>query len=380
MNNLYGVNVRTLGISRDQALPVIRQLAPAFTLCHDDPELAALVQAAGVRAIYRQTGDEDLSVNVAAFIGERAKNAPPGALIHAVNGRGLSPALAQREIECMKAADAIGRKCCIINAATHQSAADWQTMRPAIEYAVAHGHIIGVHVYLDGKLDQYAWEFVPLMQEYGGTWVLTEFAPIADIRDPFTGWRGFTSAAAVADWIRGITPTLKRLNLPACWFSLDHWQPNDYGREKGFGMYGIAEIIDAMVSANATAQWSEPMTQQTPGKQATMAITANLRPSPSTQQAALARIPQGATVTVWPEPVTNADGYEWVRAEYSGQAGYVVRTWNGAPAFTLAAEPEPPTDAVCSEALTDDEIAQLIAHHTGIAGIYRALWERRQAA
>lgn len=352
-NGLYGANVRTLGISRDQVMPVIRALAPAFTVCHDDPELAALVQAAGVRAIYRQTGDESFDLTPAEFIRIRAANAPPGALVHTHNERGLNPALAQREIECMKAAEALGRRCCIINAATHQSAADWQTMRPAIEYAVAHGHVIGVHVYLDGKLDQYAWEFVPLMREYGGVWILTEFAPIADIRDPFTGWRGCMSAGAVADWIRGITPTLQRLNLPACWYSLDMWPHEADKRERGFGVYGIAEIIDAMVSANSTAQWSERMTYQ-PGTYKLSKLPGqwlNVRAAANTSAAKLGELRLGDVVTVIAD---TGDG--WLQI-----AGGYVSTLAGAVELTAYTPPipEPPAPgSLYSLFLTIDEAEQ----------------------
>lgn len=372
-NSLFGVNVRTLGISRDQVMPVIRQLAPAFTLVHDDPELAALVQAAGLRVVYRQSGDESFDLAPAEFVRVRAANVPAPAVLHTHNERGLTPALAQREIECMKAADAIERKLCIINAATHQSAADWQTMRPAIEYAVAHGHICGVHVYLDGKLDQYAWEFLPLMREYGGTWVLTEFAPIADINDPFTGWRGFMSADAVGAWIRGITPTLKRLNLPACWFSLDHWQPNDYGRSKGFGMYGIAEIIDQMVSANSTAQWSERMAYQ-PGTYKLDKMPnqwLNIRSSKqalSDMSNKTGELRLGDVVTVVAD---TGDG--WLQLD----RGF-VSLLAGAVEFAPYTPPIP--DGVKSEQLTDDELQALIEHYTAIAGIYRALQARRKAA
>lgn len=369
-NGYLGVNARVLGISRDQIAPVVRALAPAFTLIHDDPALAAMLTR-DTRVIYRQTGDEDTSVDVAAFIGERAKNAPPGALIHTHNERGLSPALAQREIECMKAAEALGRRCCIINAATHQSAADWQTMRPALDYGLPRGHLAGAHVYLDGKLDQYAWEFVPLMREYGGTWLLTEFAPIADIRDPFTGWRGFMTPQVVAQWIRGITPTLKRLNLPACWYSLDMWPHEADKRERGFGVYGIAEIIGAMVSANSTAQWSESMAYQ-PGTYKLDKLPGqwlNVRAAASTSAEIVGKLVIGDTVTVVAD---TGDG--WLRL-----AGGYVSLLAGAVVFAPYTPPLPDEGAVYSEGLTDDELDQLIKLYEGIAGIYRALQARRAA-
>lgn len=60
-NGLLGLNVRTLGVSRDQVMSAARQIGGAFILIQDDPDLVTQAKAAGLRTIYRQSGDETLS-------------------------------------------------------------------------------------------------------------------------------------------------------------------------------------------------------------------------------------------------------------------------------------------------------------------------------
>lgn len=55
---------------------------------------------------------------------------------------------AEHEIERMKALDAIGRKAVIGNFSCGQpDLAQWSRFRPALEYAAAHGHCLGLHSY-----------------------------------------------------------------------------------------------------------------------------------------------------------------------------------------------------------------------------------------
>ena len=81
---------------------------------------------------------------------------------------------------------------------------------------------------------------------------------------------------------------------------------------------------------------------------------------------------------MWLSPVVEANGYQWVNARYGDQQGFVAVTVNGAATYKIKETEPPPEGAVYSENLTDDEIQQLITFHTGIAAVYKALWDRRK--
>lgn len=310
-NGLIGINVRTLNVNRDNTLADLRQLAPAFTLVMDDPQLAAAVTSVGSRVIYRQLGDQILSPNPAQFVQERAKNAPAGALIHTTNELKLDAALCAKEIEYMRAAEAIGRRCCIINASTHQSREDWQKMEPAIQRAVANGHAIGLHVYFDGRLDEWAFEWGWLRQKYGGVWIVTEFGYIADINDPYTGWRHNQSAAQYAQWLTRAANRLtvaggKLANMPLLIFSYEPWPVNHPTRpypesaQHGTGIAGESEIINALAATNATLRWKEgtvtPPTFKDGVVDRVLDGHANVRQSPSTTAKIIGQLVPGNRV------------------------------------------------------------------------------------
>lgn len=149
-------------------------------------------------------------------------------------------------------------------------------------------------------------------------------------------------------------------------------------------------VLDAIEEYNMTQQPTDKRTAIT-------AITVNLRPSPTTAQARIVAIPAGAEIEVWLQPVTNADGFEWVRAAWGANVGYIVRVYEGADTYTVTAPPpDVPTDepALCSPFLTDEEHQQMITAITraetasgelrAAFGELRQLWaralERKQAA
>lgn len=147
------------------------------------------------------------------------------------------------------------------------------------------------------------------------------------------------------------------------------------GRWQSWNVEGEEDILEPIAEYNA-------MTQQTPTqqRQVTANVALNLRPTPSTAQVQLVRIPAGATFTIWQQPVMLGDGLSWVNAAYDGKQGFVAVSVNGAVTYTVKETEPPPPDGVYSENLTDDEIQQLITFHTGIAAVYKALWERRNQA
>lgn len=262
MNGNMSINARTLGFNRETILAAIHWLQPAFTLLQNDPEAVTQAAALGTRVIYRQSGDETLDVLPAAFIGSRHLNAKSAAYLHTFNERQLTPALAIKEIECMQVAEDLGRKCCIINASTNQSRADWDNMRPAIARAVEKGHAIGVHVYLDGKHDDGAWDWLPLRQEFGGLWIFTEVAWIKSIFNPYVGHRGNLPEIEAANWFANFAINTESLNMPIMAFSFDDW-PTDKP-ETGFGFWRSQIILNVMRTINWSIQWKDYMAY-TPG-------------------------------------------------------------------------------------------------------------------
>lgn len=150
------------------------------------------------------------------------------------------------------------------------------------------------------------------------------------------------------------------------------------GRWQSWNIEGEQDILDPIAEYNAMTQ---PPSQQ---KQATVVSPngLNLRPAAGTTQAPLLKIPFNATFTIWQLPVLLGDGLSWVNASYDGKQGFVAVSVNGAVTYAVKeTEPpiDPPPESVCSEFLTDDELQQLIDHHSGITGIYRALLTRRQS-
>lgn len=263
MNGLLSINSRVLGFNRETLLRAIDWIQPAFSLIHNDHESVDRAQALGTKVIYRQTNDESLDVVAQSFIAARHNAAPNAAYLHTFNEIKLTPELAIKEIECMAAAEAIGRKCCIINASTNQSRADWENMRPAIARAVEKGHLIGVHVYLDGKHDAGAWDWLPLRQEFGGQWVFTEAAWIKSIFDPYTGFWSTLTEVEAADWFANFAINTESLNMPIMGFSFDDW-PTDKP-EQGFGIWRSPTILNVMRTLNWQIQWKDYMVYA-PGK------------------------------------------------------------------------------------------------------------------
>ena len=82
---------------------------------------------------------------------------------------------------------------------------------------------------------------------------------------------------------------------------------------------------------------------QTPTDQRTAitTMTVNLRPAPTTAQPRIVAIPEGAEVTVWMQPVSVADGFNWVHAAWGGQRGYIAASVGGVATFEIAQPPPP---------------------------------------
>lgn len=121
-----------------------------------DGRVIAAAQAAGSLIIGRVYWDnQQLGAAYGRFIDrviQFAREHPEIGWLEGANEFAQSPGelerYAEHEIERMKALDAIGRKAVIGNFSTGTpDVAHWSRFRPALEYAAAHGHALGLHSY-----------------------------------------------------------------------------------------------------------------------------------------------------------------------------------------------------------------------------------------
>lgn len=349
MNGVAGLNTRTLGVSRDMIMSAALALGGKYLLCQDDPDLAALAASAGLKVIYRQSQDETLSLDPAAFVAERAKNAPAAAYLHLTNELDPTPDQLAWTLEAMSYANSIKRKVVANNYSTHRSAKQWEDARPTIAYAVQHGHAIGVHVYSRHLSEPDALVFLPLKQRYNGVWIVTEFGYALDAHH---GWRGTLSQQQYADFCAAWLPTFARENMPVLLFSYDHWTANEEGKAHGFGVNDAPEFLSALAVLNAKYPLQEtvpvPPTPYPPGA-LPAAVLVNqtaglkLRPNPTVTQKELRIMAYREQVTRYAQPMVVADGYAWYRVlDGMGNAGWCADPIQGVPSFIDAA-PVPPT-------------------------------------
>lgn len=335
MNGLYGLNVRVLGVSRDQVMGDVVKLRPAFMLVHDDPALAALCASVGIRVIYRASGDDPqgnpLAQSPAVFVQTRADAAPTAAYIHLTNELDPSPALHKWTLEAMQYANKIGRKVCILNTATNKSREQYEACRANVVYARQHGHAVGIHIYEDGAHDDGAYDgWLTLKREVGGLWIVTEYAPIQTIFDANTGWRAFMSPDQVSVFAGKRVAWFANERMPVLWFSYDDWQPTDYGRAKGFGIWRENGLINRLAALNGIYKYREaeipvPQTPTYPkpedlGEPSEHVVTwvknlyVNLRALPSASSADIGDVKAGDRVLA--RPLTwDGNGYKWARLE-----------------------------------------------------------------
>lgn len=134
-------------------------------------------------------------------------------------------------------------------------------------------------------------------------------------------------------------------------------------------------VLDAIEGYN--------MTQPTDKRTAIINLDrgVNLRASASLSGSILTKVPFGAEIDVWPQTVSHSDGFEWVKAQWGANVGYIVRVYEGADTYTVIAPPPdvptlPDESALCSPFLTDEEHQQMI---TAITRMETASGELRAA-
>jgi hypothetical protein len=384
MNGILGVNATDFGLSRDNLRTVYRKIGGAQLLVRNSPDLAALGLQDGVPyVVYRETDDDPQHNPLAqfpeSFVRKRASKVPPGAYIHLTNELDPSADLNAWTLNALAVCEELGRKAVVFNYATHKSKAQYALSEAVIRRAIAGGHAMGVHVYESAvdTFDEGAYQWIDLYRQIGGLWLVTEFAYIDNIHIAERGYRVGLEDEAHERFTRLRAARFAALRTPVAHFAYDQWPDTPEGAATGFGWQDNRFVIDMLAEQNEVYTMSPTPLDE---RQAVVlsASGLNLRPTTSTAQQQLVKIPFNATFTVWLSPVVEANGYQWVNARYGDQQGFVAVTVNGAATYKIKETEPPPEGAVYSENLTDDEIQQLITFHTGIAAVYKALWDRRK--
>lgn len=406
--NMLGVNALAM-FTRDRAR-LLRMRAGCFVVM-DAPEVAQTLKAANPRAVvvHRSYRPDDHrlyeTVSPAYWLQSVALTAGNGVVVQALNepsGYTNLPTLVTWCVEVMKQAHERGMPLCLPNFAVGhpdtQAVANG-VLDPLLRAFVAYPeHWLGLHEY---------WRDDPLNEPYhvGRFHAILDRCRVLGITLPRIcitemgrdvagqigdGWRGV--GYSEREYAALLTRTHARVyaphGIPAAVFCYGHGADN---RWASFDLEGAETVLQAIEEYNMT---------QTPTEKRTAFVRivggVNLRPQPTTAQAKIATIPQDAEISVWLQPVSSSDGFEWVAAQWGEQRGYVAVEVRGTKTFEVVDAPpiEIPEPALCSPFLTDEEHQQFITAITRMEaasgelraafGELRTLWtralERKQAA
>lgn len=365
---LMGFNVRTLGVSRDQIMAAAQRVKGAFILVMDDPDLVRSAKAAGMRVIYRQSGDEqlpasdkdaDIKAAAYAFVGTRAEKGAD--VIHFTNEQGHSHKLHVFTKYCYQCCHENGWIGVGYNYATHTPRQEWEDPEgiEVMRYAAQTGQFVGAHAYMDGVDDGVAFPFLALKQKLGLRMILTEFAQSRDLVTK-RGWRGISTPTQRRDFIAKWVSWMVENNIPAQFFCFDPWdQPTpDRAKAEGFGYWDYEDVLTSMSGYNVNNQWKEkpvpvpPVTPTYPPGtlpvEATVNLSAgvNLRSTPdaSSPTNILATLPYGTRVTVFEQPSVSAGGYTFIRVNADVTlSGWCAQWVGGKDTFVPSVAPTPPS-------------------------------------
>lgn len=358
MNGIAGLNVRTLGVSRDMTLSATMQMGSKWLLAQDDPELVWMALANGVSVIYRQSGDDadhnplppenatdqQIKDRAIGFVQTRAEKG--ATLVHLTNELSSTPTLHKFTRYALEYASSIGVKLVIYNYATNAPAKQWQEALPNILYAIAHGHYIGFHFYPDGVHDNGGFGWLDLKRQVGGKWICTEFNYCRNIETEYEhGWRGKWSEDQLIAFFEKWLPLFDAENVPVLIFSFDDWRANSDGKANGLGIHDAAKFIKTVgerLNVEHTLG-ADPAPNPNPVPPANLAepysakaaSNINLRSKPTTNGSTVVRtLTPNEAVVVYRSPMTDADGYQWVWVETAkGDEGYCAVQVKGVESF-----------------------------------------------
>lgn len=320
-------NLTDFGYSRDNLMAATLRMAAPMALVRNSPEFCWTCRDRGIKTIYRQIGDDHVPNlwEIPNFVAQRLH----GDWVHVLNEVGWSPEhnefnrLAALEIE------KYGKKGVFYNASTNQSKDQWASAESTIAWLIGRGHAIGVHVYLEETdRDLGAWNWVPLMEKYGGTWFITEYGYIRNIEDANRGWRG-----DIPDWV--YANLLRTWEIPegiyqAFIFSLEHWPIGH--TETGFAIFDSDVILDACSDVNRKYAMKHEFIYNAKITNAGVRLRSGHGTSGTKIIGAL---PLGEVVDVYSsDPVPTDNGYTWWYLNTSIGEGWSASPINGVPTFT----------------------------------------------
>lgn len=311
MTGLMTLNTRTNLVSRDMEMAAWRDLSAAWLLVHNDPDLVRSANSEGAKTIYRQDPDKSLPVfqngsetqaHAEAFVQTRLEK---GAYrTHLTNEIVSSPGLQKWTKFALEYTVRVGGKSIPFNFGTHAARWQWEQSEANVRFCIEHDIEIGVHIYLDGKHDDTAYEWLWLKQKYGGNWAITEFNYIVDYEQGELGPLGVQSDEQHAAWLeKNVTKLIEKVGIDGlviCYFSFDPWPPDEDKRDKGFGAVNRPKTLAKMADLNKRYLYMK-------GKPAMPPVTYPPLPVASDPRWKEATIISGAGVNVRSQPV-KADG------------------------------------------------------------------------
>lgn len=170
----------------------------------------------------------------------REYNADPRVIYQIGNEANVTPDSAHW-IGQMKAADAHGRKVVIFNDSVGATSDEmWKERIPALLYAFAHGHYVGLHAYGNVSDGQYhpmtAWDSPPAWRWFAGRY--------EHLYDPANGFPrpklilsecgagGFQRSGGLDNWLRDVREMDRRAQLLPELMSFNFWSAGGKGPDK----------------------------------------------------------------------------------------------------------------------------------------------------
>lgn len=357
---LFNPSATDYARSADNVLKQIRSTGAKLALVRDSSKLAALCASpeVGMRVLFRAAGDDPKHNPIPAndphgFVNSRVNAAPDATWIHGTNEIGfLEPNLDGYTRNLALACEARGKKLVAYNAATNQPMEHWRAAEPTIRWLVGRGHVIGVHLYLDGNPQHDAGGYAPLdwLKSIGARVLVTEYAYIRSIHDANVGYRAVMDAAAYMRWHDQHAAKMAAYGFPLFHFSLTHWNDDDAGKREGFGTEDHPEVDAHFAVLNQRYPIQEqpsvpiyPIGTSPQQMKVNQPAGVKLRAAPSTSGAQLTLLAKDTPVTLYADPVVSADGYFWQRVTAQGVQGWCANYIDGRPSFVSAGTIPAPT-------------------------------------
>lgn len=355
------------GLSEAQIALEAAKLGARYHLVMNNPGLANALKTAG-QVIYRHWEDDDNVQNKAdpnARVELLHRLAPPGTLLYLGNEPGeADPArkldlghLARWTLIALQRCTALGRRGVFFNFAVgNPEPGDWAVLNAngVLDYAYAHGHLLGLHQYFDktittgfpylvGRERDVRSLLGPRCPEI----VITELACAVDL-DPYKGWRKALTSEAYAAQLGEAAAYYSAHNIHAIVFARVNDNDSKWG---SFALNG--PLIDAMAAVNrkvstppviVTPPTDPASTTAADVPKPTDAVTIdgsfkgviqtstwiNVRGAPALMGRLVGTARQGDAVTVYPGTERIGDGKEWrwiEGADFAGWMALVHSSW-----------------------------------------------------